>query len=79
MEFILNEFNRGRIMDERIVFLRAHQRNIDRYQGLLETKLSDAEKQYFEKRLREEHFAIGRLKFMDREAAGDGSCGAEMS
>jgi hypothetical protein len=66
-------------MDERIVLLRAHQSNIDRYQGLLETKLSDAEKQYFEKRLREEHFAVGRLKFVDPEAAGDDSRGAEMS
>jgi hypothetical protein len=32
-------------MDERVARLRAHQKNIDRYQGLLKTKLSEAERQ----------------------------------
>jgi hypothetical protein len=43
-------------MDER--------RNIDRYQRLLKTKLSDAEVHYLKKRLSEERFAVAILQFM---------------
>jgi hypothetical protein len=50
-------------MDERIARLRAHQKNIVRYQGLLKTKLSEAEKHYLEKRLSEERSAISMLQF----------------
>jgi hypothetical protein len=48
-------------MDERIVRLRTHQKNIDRYQSLLKTQLSDVEMHYLEKRLSEERFAIAML------------------
>lgn len=48
-------------MDEKIARLRAHQRNIERYQRLLETKLSDLESQYLKKRLSEERFWIAML------------------
>ena len=51
-------------MDERIARLRTHQKNIDRYQGLLKTKLSEAEQKYLEKRVSEERFAIAMLEFM---------------
>jgi hypothetical protein len=57
-------------MDERIARLRTHQKNIDRYQGLLTTNLSEAEKQYLEKRLSEERFAIVMLQFMSSQAEG---------
>jgi hypothetical protein len=50
-------------MDERRAFLlRVHERNIDRYQRLLKTKLSDAEVHYFTKRLSEERFTVAMLK-----------------
>jgi hypothetical protein len=58
-------------MDERIARLRAHQKNIDRYQGLLKTKLSEAERHYLEKRLSEERFAISLLQFMSPQAGSD--------
>jgi hypothetical protein len=49
------------IMETRIVQLRTHQKNIDRYVGLLETKLSEVERQYIEKRLSEERLAMAAL------------------
>jgi hypothetical protein len=51
-------------METRIVRLRTHQKNIDRYEGLLQTKLSEAERQYIEKRLSEERLAMAMLQFM---------------
>jgi hypothetical protein len=51
-------------MSERIARIRVHQNNIDRYQGLLKTNLSEVELQYLEKRLSEERFAIAMLHFM---------------
>ena len=54
-------------MEERISRLRAHLRNIDRYQSLLKTKLSDAEQRYLESRLSEERFAITTLNFTSSE------------
>ena len=33
-------------MEARIVLLRTPQKNMDRYEGLLETKLSEVERQY---------------------------------
>jgi hypothetical protein len=51
-------------MSERITRIRAHQNNIDRYQGLLKTELTEVELQYLEKRLSEERFAIAMLHFM---------------
>jgi hypothetical protein len=43
--------------------LRAHLRNIDRYQNLLKTHLTEIELQYLEKRLLEERSAVARLHF----------------
>jgi len=51
-------------MDERIARLRTHQRNIDRYQGLLKTKLSELESQFLERRLSEERRALATLEFL---------------
>lgn len=49
-------------MDEkRISRLRAHEKNIERYQGLLKTKLSEVETQFLERRLSEERFWVAML------------------
>ena len=48
-------------MDETIARLDAHQKNIDRYQRLLKTKLNEVELQYLEKRLSEERFWMAML------------------
>ncbi|WP_426441464.1 hypothetical protein [Bradyrhizobium genosp. P] len=57
-------------MEERkIAMLRAHEQNIERYQGLLRTRLNDVEMHFIERRLSEERFAIHMLKFMNREEA----------
>jgi hypothetical protein len=53
-------------MDTRIVRLRAHQKNIDRYEGLLETNLSEVERQYIEKRMSEERLAMALLMNVPR-------------
>jgi hypothetical protein len=53
-------------METRIVQLRTHQKNIDRYEGLLQTKLTEAERQYIEKRLSEECLAMAMLQFVSR-------------
>jgi 5-bromo-4-chloroindolyl phosphate hydrolysis protein len=51
-------------MDERrAALLRAHERNIDKYQRLLKTKLSEAEIRYLQKRLSEERFTVATLQF----------------
>ncbi len=47
--------------DERTARFRAHQKNIDRYRGLLKTKLTEFEREYIEKRLSEEQFEAGML------------------
>jgi hypothetical protein len=58
-------------METRIVQLRTHQKNIDRYEGLLQTKLSEAERQYIEKRLSEERLAMAMLQFMGPSAPSE--------
>jgi hypothetical protein len=64
--------------------LRNHELNIERYQGLLKTKLSDIEQHYIEKRLSEERFSVAMLQFMHRISkqrcgihpkCSDGDCG----
>ena len=52
-------------MSERVNRLRSHQRNIDRYQGLLKSGLSDVELRFVEQRLSEERFALAMLQFMN--------------
>jgi hypothetical protein len=59
------------IIDERTVRVLAHQRNIDRYQSLLKTKLSEVEQQYLEKRMSEERLAIEMLQFMSQAAQSE--------
>jgi hypothetical protein len=44
--------------------LSAHLRNIERYQNLLRTKLTEIEQQFLERRLSEERFAVAMLNFM---------------
>jgi hypothetical protein len=51
-------------MNERIARLRAHQRNIDRYEGLLRSTLSEVELRFVEQRLSEERLALAMLQFM---------------
>ena len=51
-------------MDERTARLQTHQKNIERYQEMLKTRLSELELQYLERRLSEERFAIAMLDFM---------------
>ena len=48
-------------MDERSARLRAHQKNIERYQSLLKTELTEVEMHYLEKLLSEECLVIGIL------------------
>jgi hypothetical protein len=49
------------VMDRERAFLRTHQQNIERYQRLLKTKLTDLETQFLEKRLTEERFWLAML------------------
>ena len=51
-------------METRAIQLRAHQKNIDRYRGLLKTKLNETERLFLEKRVSEE--TIGMLKLMEQ-------------
>lgn len=51
-------------MNQRIERLRAHQNNIDRYQSLLKTNLSEVEQHFLERRVSEERFAIEMLRTM---------------
>jgi hypothetical protein len=51
-------------MDQSIARLRIHQRNIDRYNNMLKTRLTATERQFVERRLSEERFAIAMLQFM---------------
>ncbi len=56
-------------MDEKkAALLRAHENNIDRYQRLLKTKLSEHEVQYLERRVAEERFTIKILEFMSPQS-----------
>ena len=48
-------------MDEKFARLCTHERNIDRYQRLLKTKLNDAETQFLERRLVEERMWLAVL------------------
>jgi len=51
-------------MQERIARLRTHQKNIDRYGGLLKTNLSENERRFLEKLISEERLAIAMLKYV---------------
>jgi hypothetical protein len=48
-------------MERRVIQLRTHRKNIDRYQGLLKTKLNETERLFLKKRVCEETLAMLRL------------------
>ena len=56
-------------MQARVIQLRTHRKNIDRYRGLLETKLSETERQYLEKQLVEETKAMLQLARIHTKSA----------
>ena len=45
-------------MEKRVAQVRTHQKNIDRYQDLLKTKLDETERLFLEKRVCEETIAM---------------------
>ena len=49
------------MIEENIARLRAHRNNIQRSRQLLETRLTDLERQFIEKRLSEEQLALETL------------------
>lgn len=49
------------MIDEKLALLRTHRNNISRYCRLLETKLTDHERQFIERRLSEERSAMDEL------------------
>jgi len=51
----------GDVMETRVIQWCTYQKNIDRYKGLLKTKLSETERQSLEKRLFEETMAMLQL------------------
>jgi hypothetical protein len=50
-------------MDMQQERLRAHRKNIDRYEGLLRTQLTETERLFLAKRLCEERFYLSILAF----------------
>jgi hypothetical protein len=54
-------------MDEQVARLRTHRNNINRYRGLLQTKLTELERQFLERRLSEEQSAIETLVVPERD------------
>jgi hypothetical protein len=63
-------------VETRTVQLRTHQKNIDRYENMLKTELSDVERQFVQKRLSEERFTIALLQFMSAPKGFDLRSGA---
>ena len=59
---------KGGVMND--IRLSTHQKNIERYEDLLETKLSELERQYIEKRISEERLAMAMLQFVIPASAG---------
>ena len=57
------------MVDERIARPRAHAGNIRRYERLLETRLSDVERQFIERRLAEERSALEAVSAGELPAA----------
>ena len=49
------------MIDEKLARLRTHRNNISRYRRLLNTRLTDFEREFIEKRLSEERSAMERL------------------
>jgi hypothetical protein len=59
------------MVNERIARLRAHQRNIDRYEGLRRSNLSAIELRFVEQRLSEERLALMMLQCMSPRNLSD--------
>ena len=53
-------------METRVTQLRTHQKNIDRYQGILKTKLNETERLFLKKRVDEETIAM--LQLMEQQS-----------
>lgn len=51
-------------MNDRLARLHTYQRNIDRYERLLESNLSAIELRFVERRLSEERFALAMEQFL---------------
>jgi hypothetical protein len=49
------------MVDEQMTRMRTHRNNIDRYRHLLQTKLTELERDFIEKRLAEEQSNLERL------------------
>lgn len=49
------------MIDQRVARLRAHHRNIQRYRNLLQTSLTEIEREFVEKRLTEEQSNLESL------------------
>jgi hypothetical protein len=49
------------MFEENLALLRTHHKNVQRYRQLLETRLTDFEREYIGKRLLEEQLAIETL------------------
>jgi hypothetical protein len=49
------------MIDEQMTRMRTHRNNIDRYRHLLQTKLTELERDFIEKRLAEEQSNLERL------------------
>jgi hypothetical protein len=49
------------MFEENLALLRTHHKNVQRYRQLLETRLTDFEREYISKRLLEEKVAIETL------------------
>jgi len=59
-------------VETRIVQLRTHQKNIDRYENMLKTELTDHQRQFVQRRLSEERFTIALLQFMSPSSPSRG-------
>ena len=49
------------MVDEKLARIRTHRNNIDRYNRLLKTNVSDFERQFIERRLNEEASSLAKL------------------
>ena len=58
------------MIEESFVRLRTHRNNVHRYRQLLETLLTEAERQFIERRLSEEQLAIESLATLQGISAG---------
>ena len=65
------------MFEENLALLRTHHKNVQRYRQLLETRLTDFEREYIGKRLHEEQSAIETLSAIPpSETTSSGPCAA---